>query len=96
MSKDAKPTDNVELRPDGEERFRQAVRIAGKSGPKHRPKAEPGKPKGERLIHGYPESYYENDAGLDPDRKPAPLSKEAAADLDAYLEGLKTDPKDDD
>lgn len=27
----------IELRPDGEQRFRDAVRAAAKSGPKHRP-----------------------------------------------------------
>ena len=33
--------DKIELRPDGWDRFRHAVRAAAKSGPKHRePKAE--------------------------------------------------------
>jgi hypothetical protein len=31
--------DKIELRPDGWDRFRAAVRAAAKSGPKHRPKA---------------------------------------------------------
>ena len=30
-------TDSIELRPDGEERFRAAVQAAAKSGPLHRP-----------------------------------------------------------
>ena len=30
-------TDSIELRPDGEQRFRAAVRAAAKSGPLHRP-----------------------------------------------------------
>jgi hypothetical protein len=32
------PTNEIELRPDGWERFRGAVHAAAKSGPKHRPK----------------------------------------------------------
>ena len=31
---------DVDLRPDGDERFRAAVRAAAKSGPKHRPTKE--------------------------------------------------------
>jgi hypothetical protein len=32
-----KPRDEIELRPDGWERFKAAVHAAAKSGPKHRP-----------------------------------------------------------
>lgn len=38
MSKEPKP-DEIELRPDGEERFRAAVHAAAKSGKKPRPPA---------------------------------------------------------
>lgn len=45
-----KPVADIELRPDGWERFREAVRAAAKSGPKHRTKAaDEAKPaKGEK------------------------------------------------
>src|SRR5712671_5617499 len=33
--------EGIELRPDGWNRFREAVRVAAKSGPKHRTKATP-------------------------------------------------------
>ena len=33
---DPKSPEEIELRPDGEERFRAAVHAAAKSGPKHR------------------------------------------------------------
>jgi hypothetical protein len=39
----SKKTQEIELRPDGWERFRAAVAAAAKNGPKHRP----GKPKAE-------------------------------------------------
>lgn len=36
-AKQQESTDSIELRPDGEERFRAAVRAAARSGPMHRP-----------------------------------------------------------
>lgn len=39
----AKEPDEIELRPDGWDRFRAAVHAAAKSGPKHRPPALPSK-----------------------------------------------------
>lgn len=40
-------------------------------------------------IGGLPAEYWENDAGLDPDRKAASMSKEAADDLNEHIAGLK-------
>ncbi len=40
----AKPEESIELRPDGDARFRAAVRAAAKSGPKHRPSKVAEKP----------------------------------------------------
>lgn len=37
LHKVAKESSPIELREDGEDRFREAVRAAAKSGPKHRP-----------------------------------------------------------
>ncbi len=34
-------TDEIELRPDAEDRFRRAVHAAAKNGPMHRPSKEP-------------------------------------------------------
>lgn len=39
-------------------------------------------------IGGLPESYWENDAGLDPDRKAASISKEAADRLQKHMDSL--------
>jgi hypothetical protein len=38
---DGEVKSGIELRPDGWERFRQAVHAAAKSGPKHRSKEKP-------------------------------------------------------
>jgi hypothetical protein len=42
--------ENVELRPDGRERFEGAVDAAIKSGPKHREKPKPKRRKGKRTL----------------------------------------------
>jgi len=38
-------SDEIELRPDGWDRFKQAVHAAAKSGPKHRPSQTDSQPK---------------------------------------------------
>lgn len=40
-TKPRETTDDIELRPDGWDRFKQAVHAAAKSGPKHRTKDDP-------------------------------------------------------
>lgn len=84
------------MRPSGEDRFRETVRIAGKSDPKRRPKVQSTGVVKDGKLGGLPAEYWENDAGRNPDHKPAPHSEEDQAKSAALAQRIKKAQKADD